>query len=327
MQLSIIVPIYNADKYLTKCLDSVKNIKNIEFECLMIDDGSNDASGDICKKYTTDKRFKYVRKNNSGVSSTRNYGIKEAVGEYLFFLDADDYLIDNIDDLITDAMAMNVEFTIFDYIINADGKKTYKMIKQNKDNALDDVIHKIYCTSELNTCWGKLFKREIIKRNKLEFMDNIKIGEDQIFVMQYINLIESAEFINKEILTYRINKFSAMNNYDPNERLSDLKKCYYIMKDTPIAKNNEKLFIEANYSFFREVAYYFRQIAKKNSLYNYLKIYKKNINDKVVKEIIGITKESCGMNSVKKIELILMKSNLMIGGLYFYLKGKLYNHI
>ena len=94
--ISIIVPIYNVEKWIDRCLSSIQKQSYEDFEVLLIDDGSCDNSDDICKEYTEkDKRFKYLKKNNGGLSDARNYGIDRAKGKYLIFIDGDDYVEKN----------------------------------------------------------------------------------------------------------------------------------------------------------------------------------------------------------------------------------------
>lgn len=322
MELSIIIPIYNAEKFLEQCLNSVKNIKNIDFECLMVDDGSTDRSKDICEKYVNE-RFKYIFKENSGVSSTRNYGIKKAQGKYIIFLDADDYLNDDIEEILIDAINSKSDFVIFDYKIDLDGKEIHKRYIKQKEDLLEDVIYKMYSTSELNTCWGKLFKSNIIKGNGLKFYEDIKIGEDKIFVMEYINFIKQPIYFSCEILTYRINKLSVMNNYNPNDRWIDFKRCYSKMKDTNIANKSEYILQEMKISLLKEITYHFRHISTYVSINNYLKIYLYQVNDDITKEVISGVKNLSNMNLIKRVELSLIKKKSILGGIYFFVKGKL----
>ena len=94
--ISIIVPIYNVEKYLRQCLDSILNQTYQNFECLLINDGSPDNSADICREYVEkDSRFKYFEKENGGLSDARNYGIRQSKGSYITFVDSDDWLEEN----------------------------------------------------------------------------------------------------------------------------------------------------------------------------------------------------------------------------------------
>lgn len=322
MELSIIIPIYNAEKYLVECLNSVQNIYNIDFECLMIDDGSSDNSKLICEKYVNE-RFKYIYKTNSGVSSTRNYGMRQAKGKHILFLDADDYLNKNIEESIINAMKQEIDFTVFDYKINLNGKINDKKFIQEKDDILEDVIYKIYATSELNTCWGKLFNKKIIQDNGLEFYEDIKIGEDQIFVMEYINLIKSVQYVDEEVLTYRINQMSAMNKYDPNKRWSDLKKCYGLMNNKSLVKNSHEIFIAMNYSYLNSITYYFRQLPNIVDMRYYYKLYNLRLKDKLLNEIFDNIKYTPNINILKKLEFFFLKYQLKVGALYFFIKGKI----
>ena len=322
MELSIIIPVYNAEKFLDECLNSVKKIKNINFECLMIDDGSTDSSKEICKKYV-DEKFKYMFKENSGVSSTRNYGMEKAKGEYILFLDADDYLNEDIEEILMEAINSKSDFVVFDYKIDLGGKEIHKRYLKQKEDLLEDIIYKIYSTSELNTCWGKLFKSNIIKNNGLNFYEDIKIGEDQLFVMEYINLAKTIKNMKAEILTYRINNLSAMNTYNPYSRLDDFEKCYFRMRNTAIAKKSEKILNEMNYNCFNSITHYFRQLSNIVGIFEYLRVYRFQVHSNIVQEIARNLSSKKQLKFIKRIELFLIQKKMNIGGIYFFFKGKL----
>ena len=113
--ISIIVPIYNAEKYLNKCIDSLVNQTKKELEFILINDGSTDSSEDIIKSYK-DKRIKYFKNKNQGIGKTRNFGIDKATGKYLMFLDSDDYLdINACEKLYNKAIKEKSDLVVFDF--------------------------------------------------------------------------------------------------------------------------------------------------------------------------------------------------------------------
>lgn len=125
--LSIIIPVYNSEKYLKKCLDSVATQTYSQWECLLIDDGSTDHSPEICKSYSErDSRFKYLRKKNGGVADTRNYGLEQVQGEYVGVVDNDDmlhpmmyqYLIDKLESTNSEVSCCNYikDFRTYDEV-------------------------------------------------------------------------------------------------------------------------------------------------------------------------------------------------------------------
>ena len=113
--ISIIVPIYNAEKYLNKCIDSLVNQTKKELEFILVNDGSTDLSEDIIKSYK-DKRIKYFKNKNQGIGKTRNFGIDKATGKYLMFLDSDDYLdINACEKLYNKAIKEKSDLVVFDF--------------------------------------------------------------------------------------------------------------------------------------------------------------------------------------------------------------------
>ena len=122
--ISIIVPIYNSEKYLKKCIDSIINQTKKELEIILINDGSTDNSEKIIKEYK-DKRIKYIKNTNQGIGTTRNQGIKEATGKYLMFIDSDDYIENNACELLYNkAEKDNLDMVVCDfYREKEDGEK------------------------------------------------------------------------------------------------------------------------------------------------------------------------------------------------------------
>lgn len=116
--ISVVVPIYNVEKYLRQCLDSIQNQTYQNFECLLINDGSPDNSADICREYVEkDSRFKYFEKENGGLSDARNYGIRQSKGSYLTFVDSDDWLENDALQQLYDALKKKMQILVLDVII------------------------------------------------------------------------------------------------------------------------------------------------------------------------------------------------------------------
>lgn len=189
--VSIIVPIYNAEKTLRRCIDSILSQTFSDWELLMIDDGSTDQSGTICDQYAIkDKRIKVFHKENGGVSSARNLGLDNARGEWITFVDADDQIISNslnyffyID--ITDDL-----FFFPFYFYYKDGRKVFESLNvpekiKNISSFLNQNIHRYI----FKVVWGKFFKRELL--NGIKFDEKIKVGEDMLFVLVYLSKIKT----------------------------------------------------------------------------------------------------------------------------------------
>lgn len=202
--ISIIVPVYNGDKYLSRCVDSILNQTFQNWELLLVDDGSTDKSGEICDEYATkDKRVKAFHKENGGVSSARNIGLDNVKGDWITFVDADDELIQNSfsndyifskEDLIAGAYYTNVEKKLqsiqFNYVLCTNSNELLAFLSKNIDLPIFRVV------------WGKLFKTELCKG--LYFDTKMKIGEDTLFMMEYLSKIKSFKIVETFVYIYNM---------------------------------------------------------------------------------------------------------------------------
>lgn len=174
--VSIIIPIYNAEKYLEKCLLSVQEQTYKDIEVLCIDDGSTDRSKDIIRNFQVkDKRFIYIRKEHSNGGEARNMGLVAAKGEFLLFVDSDDFLDANtIYNAMIYAMATNADITVFQYKLfysklNRSSAKTYGIhTKRRKPFNLFEMGSDKFTFTNI-AVWNKLYKKEFIVRNNIEF--------------------------------------------------------------------------------------------------------------------------------------------------------------
>lgn len=220
--ISIIVPIYNSGKYLPKCIDSIINQTYQNFEVILIDDGSNDNSLEICNYYhLKDKRIKSFSKVHSGVSASRNVGIRHANGEYLMFVDSDDYISKNLIERII-SINTNNEKVIF--LLNKNNsKKDIEELKIENPELKKELVYDILGWKKenknqiriLSDLHGNLYLREYIEKNNIEFDENLTMGEDMLFNMdvilnanRYICLYDDLYHVQtrEDSITRRINK-------------------------------------------------------------------------------------------------------------------------
>lgn len=180
--VSIIVPVYNLEKYIGRCIASVINQTYLKIEIIIIDDGSTDKTGEICEKYARERdNIKLIHKKNEGVSKARNIGIEFAKGEYITFLDGDDYLEnDAIENMLKITKKENSDITICNVRdINENGQVLGQkpILKENflmtKVEALEELMNEIYFNS---VCWAKIYKKELF--NNIKFNEKTTIGED-----------------------------------------------------------------------------------------------------------------------------------------------------
>lgn len=184
--ISIIVPAYNVERYLTVCLSSIEKQTYQNFEVILIDDGSKDSTGDICDAIAAkDNRFKVIHQKNQGVSAARNAGIRAANGDYICFVDSDDKLQKEF----LKGFELNYDISIQGYLLQEGEKKI--PISYREFLSFDNVA-KVYCLNDIHSApFSKLCKTEIINRNNIHFPEGISFSEDTIFFLQYIKFCKS----------------------------------------------------------------------------------------------------------------------------------------
>lgn len=188
LKLSIIIPVYNNEKFLENCLFSIQQQQLQEMEVLMIDDGSTDTSPKICQQFEhRDARFVYVRKENGGVSSARNLGLNKARGTYVTFIDSDDYIqADYLAHLVTQ-MDLGFGMVVCGYDVIQDGKvEETRIFKENTAVSKNELYHLMLRNqSVFSVPWNKIFVTSIIKEHQLYFDESIAYGEDLVFDFEY----------------------------------------------------------------------------------------------------------------------------------------------
>lgn len=193
-KISIIIPIYKAEEFLPQCLESIL-LQTFEYwECILVDDGSPDNCGFICDEYAIkDSRFRVVHKNNGGVSSARNAAIKEAKGEWLYFVDSDDTLYPRALSVLDSLIENNVDavmagYTVLPEYIDSISIRPIPFIR--KKISVYDALVEMYCPSDFpyqGYLWCKLFKRSIIEDNNIRFNESIYFNEDRLFIVEYLS--------------------------------------------------------------------------------------------------------------------------------------------
>lgn len=182
--ISIMVPVYNAEKTLRQCVDSILGQDNRSLELLLIDDGSKDGSPEICDEYSQkDNRVKVFHKPNGGVSSARNHGLDYARGKWITFIDSDDYVsngyFDGVAEHNEDVLIKG--YQKFDYSGIVAGKEAEDLLKISD---FSDFLSQYVTDSLLRCPWAKFYKRSLL--GDLRFLTDMKIGEDAWFVFNYL---------------------------------------------------------------------------------------------------------------------------------------------
>lgn len=213
--VSVIVPVYNVEQYLEKCLSSIKNQTLQDFECIIVDDGSPDDSITICKRFAEeDKRFKIIRKQNEGLSMARKTGYENACGKYLLFVDSDDWLEQKmLEQLVTPAEQSEAEIVICDYykdFADHNEKVTYKLPADKYKQVESFAVKPGY----MNYFWNKLFLKSFFDSSKVEFPKGISLCEDLYVTFKLFYLSKKVIQVNIPLYHYnRANVTSMTNNF------------------------------------------------------------------------------------------------------------------
>jgi glycosyltransferase involved in cell wall biosynthesis len=316
MLISIIIPIYNSEKYLEECLNSVLNQTYKNIEVLLINDGSTDESKKICEEYCKKySNIKLINNINEGVSKARNKGLKLAKGEYVFFCDSDDIMHPRqLEKLSTNLKSTNSELSVcsFSEFVNNvefEKNKNFKLEEiLNKDKMLETIISDRKYSGFL---WNKLFKLDIIKmKSHLFFDEKISINEDQIFILEYIIRIKKMCITDEKLYNYRQNPSSVLHKKFSDNKITAIlarEKIYNLCKKITI---NEKI-NEKNWNILMQtyVYIYVRLFFKKARNRKY---WKRLIEEKIQEYRYKYTKLDKSWTKYAKIYYFLLK-------IYFYL--------
>lgn len=264
--VSIIIPIFNAESYIDRCLKSIlnNNIKNIEI--ILVNDGSVDRSGEICEKYKCNyENIIYINQCNQGPSVARNNGIKHARGKYISFIDIDDEVKDNfIETIIKEIDKEDIE--LFMWGIEYQWINKNLIIKMETDKydtkeySIDDFateISRYLNRYYFNFVWNKLYKRDVIIKNDIKFDKRFQRSEDLLFNLEYIKYIKDVKVLEDILYIHKnTNKESITQTYDSNQYENE-KVIYVKMKETIEklkcnndynVKNVDKYFIDMSFS-------------------------------------------------------------------------------
>jgi len=203
VQLSVIIPVYNVENYLDECIQSVLRQNFTDFELLLINDGSTDKSGQICERYAIiDSRVKVFHKDNGGVSSARNLGIVKAKGEWITFIDSDDYILDNYFFVLKKGEEVDLIIQGFNYLENKICIIEYKY--KLEIISIENFLRKYLLYPDFSSSCSKFFKKSILIKNNIYFDNKLSFGEDTLFNLKYLRLCSAILTANYARYCYRI---------------------------------------------------------------------------------------------------------------------------
>ncbi|MFR7874032.1 MAG: glycosyltransferase [Christensenellales bacterium] len=269
-KVSVVVPIYNVEKYIKKCMDSLVNQTLQEIQIIFVNDGSTDESGNIAKEYASKypNKIIYLEKENGGLSDARNFGMRYAEGEYIAFLDSDDYVENTMyEEMYNKALQENSDYVECDFLWEYPDKT--KKDKRNSYNNKKEML-----TNVRVVAWNKLIKREILEKNNISFPKGLRY-EDIEFTYKLIPYLNKVSYVDKEFVHY-VQRNNSIANVQ-NERTAEV----FTIFDNIIKYYQEKGFYE---EYKEELEYSYSRILLCSSLKRICKIKDSKTRKKLIKE-------------------------------------------
>lgn len=269
-KVSVVVPIYNVEKYIKKCMDSLVNQTLQEIQIIFVNDGSTDESGEIAKEYASKypNKIIYLEKENGGLSDARNFGMRYAEGEYIAFLDSDDYVENTMyEEMYNKALQENSDYVECDFLWEYPDK--IKVDKRTPYNNKKEML-----TNVRVVAWNKLIKREILEKNNISFPKGLRY-EDIEFTYKLIPYLNKTSYVNKEFVHY-VQRNNSIANVQ-NERTAEV----FTIFDNIIKYYQEKNFYE---EYKEELEYSYSRILLCSSLKRICKIKDSKTRKKLIKE-------------------------------------------
>ncbi|MGH4052351.1 MAG: glycosyltransferase family 2 protein [Clostridium sp.] len=339
-EISIIVPVYNGEKYINKCIEMIINQTFKDFELIIIDDGSTDKSADMCNEYARkDTRIKVISKKNQGTWAARNRGIDESIGKYIIFFDCDDWYED---DLLKE-MYETIKGKDVDLVISGqtnvtvdESGETLKRVKvlnaehhfNTKNEILDNYI--LLRKEEIgDTLWNKIYKSEIIKKYDLKF-ENYKRGEDTLFNVNYYQNIDKCTVIGKAFYSYRIeNSNPVWMKYNENYlNIVSMENDAIISKLKEWGKyNKDAKEYQATHFIYRIIEYFYGVVASTKSNLSFKNKYIK-VSELISSKEVQINLKVSNVNGkFNKLIIKLMKTKNIVLILFFIRLKLIHNNI
>lgn len=301
--ISVIVPIYNVEKYLSKCINSILEQTYKNLEIILIDDGSDDSSPQICDKYSKkDKRIKVIHKENKGVSSSRNKGLELSTGKYIVFVDSDDYIDKQmIEKLYNNLIENKADISVCNHYYNyqKDTFELKKFLHQKLTIDNNDKFYNIYNDYSLSTIipWGKIYKKEIFANIRYPIG---KIHEDEAIILDILTKASRVSYFDEPLYYYVKRDNSITNNFN-------LKRLDIIdIHESRIKK------LKNNYSdnlLYLEYSTYIKRLVKIiiPGLYSINEYEKATYYQKKYKKLISYVLSNFKISNKEKIKWIIIK--------------------
>lgn len=318
-KVSVIVPVYRVEKYLGKCIESILHQTYPNWELLLVDDGSPDRSGRICDEYDKkDARIKVIHKENGGVSSARNIGIEQAKGDYVMFVDADDWLDSNCIETCFNKND-NVDLIRFGMqSIYEEGGSPKSIITINENLTIIDYRKLLVSRKTILGVCGGIYKRSIFTQQSIRFDESLLMGEDWLFNYNYVKHCSTLCIIDKPLYIYnRFNESGCTNSFSFYKDKQLLEVAHLILNDKELNKdeyNSSKTACKLNV--------YYQALSHAiclSSSFKQLNNFRKEINSM---DIAPSLMETMKSDSSIKIKIYMLSARVMLLLYMLYLKYK-----
>lgn len=320
-KISIIVPVYNVEKYIAKCLESLVNQTLTDIEIIIVDDGSPDGSYKIYEEYAAkDARIKIIKKKNEGVSEARNTGMEQATGDFFIFVDSDDWMeLNGCEILYNEYLRTKADLIVADAIVLTNEIPKRNHLFKDPFTTTDKRMIRAYQKSCIGYCynpnpktkwnipglgspWNKLYKREIIQKYHLRFDPYVKgIYDDNLFALYYLEHSTSLSYVKEPVYDFRIVTGSLTQGYkentlDINRRIFE--KINEFMDET----HEKEYFMEAFY------VYVIRRFSKSLNVYFFAR-NNKNTKKEVFRELKQVINSEPYKTAIENVEFSKLLNN------------------
>ncbi|EOD5305165.1 glycosyltransferase [Enterococcus faecium] len=321
MNVSIIIPFYNAENHLENCLVSFLKQTVQNYEIVLVDDGSIDRSKEIISKFNQKLNIKYIYQTNRGVSAARNLGILKSKNRYLLFVDVDDTIYPTFVEKFMNSIKFNNQLTCCSYLIDyplENKSHTLSLDTVKTNNVANYTIFQLDTLGVLNVVWNKCFDKEIIEKNDIRFDIGLKSGEDLDFVYKYCKYVKEVIIIEDALYRYiRVDGQSTLSKYIPllNENLNQVQKSreeFY--RNSSLPESTYKDFLEKSYIYNKMIV--LNNCYKKDAPRNEKsEIVRQLLNDSYLKKIVN---SHVAVSLAEKLFFCFIKMNKPILLIQFY---------
>ena len=328
--ISIIVPVYNGSKYLERCINSILSQTYPDLEILLVNDGSTDDSLLVCQKYTYDSRVKVLDKPNGGVGSARNVGLDNAIGDYIMFVDSDDFISTEMcEKMISSAFEKSFDILFCGYsemnekmqVKAVDERQAFSQFVLTKDISILFNYNNRFGVHPY--IWRVLYKADVVRQ--LRFNEKLYIGEDDIFLIQALLHADKVGYLDDKLYYYlQIGSTNGYYKYKVRDDYYEVKKNYSLILENILSSNGYNLLANAirgraYIDMVSSACVYKSALSKVNSIVNNNEYYAEAKRKKYLKALLNTQKD---LGFAKKVQLKLCFNCLpLYVVIYKFLRG------